>query len=239
MRGDQAPYSGVMYDLYIANKNYSSWSLRPWLLMRMLEIGFREQFRPFGHGAPFTDFSPSGLVPCRVDGDQAVWDTLAITEYLAERHAGVWSGASPARTWSRCASAEMHSGFSHLRNHYSMSCGVRIRANAPSAGLTRDLGRVDALWNQGLARFGGPFLAGDRFTAVDAFYAPVAFRFQSYGHALTGRAVDYLALLLDLAPMREWYEAALVEWWRDEQHEIEMNSAGVLLQDFRTSQLPR
>ncbi|CAN5348326.1 glutathione S-transferase family protein [soil metagenome] len=224
-----------MYQLHIANKNYSSWSLRPWILMRMLDIGFVEQLHPFGTGASFTQFSSSGLVPCLVDGDQSVWDSLAITEYLAERHAGVWSESSAARSWSRSASGEMHSGFGHLRNLYSMSCGVRIQPNPATAGLARDLARIDQLWNDGLARFGGPFLAGTRFTAVDAFFAPVAFRFQSYGHALSGAAIDYWQTVLALPAMREWYEAALLEPWRDESHEREMTSAGVLLDDFRTA----
>ena len=112
-----------MYELYIANKNYSSWSLRPWLLMRQLEIPFRERLMPFpaggagaGHpGHPFRAFSPSGRVPCLHDGATVVWDSLAIAEYLAERHPGVWPADAGARAWARSAAAEMHAGFGALR----------------------------------------------------------------------------------------------------------------------------
>ncbi|MGL4605187.1 MAG: glutathione S-transferase N-terminal domain-containing protein, partial [Iodobacter sp.] len=103
-----------MYQLYIANKLYSSWSLRPWLLLKQLNIPFTEQLVPFGAGASqplFLQFSPTGKVPCLHDGERTVWDSLAMTEYLAERHAGVWPKDEDARAWARCAAAEMHSGF--------------------------------------------------------------------------------------------------------------------------------
>src|SRR5262245_40578936 len=117
-----------MYDLYIANKNYSSWSLRPWVLMRELAIPFRAIITPFGaKNDHFLQFSPSGKVPCLVDGDITVWDSLAITEYVGERHAGVWPAEAAARAWARCAAAEMHSGFMALRNTCGMNCGVRIK----------------------------------------------------------------------------------------------------------------
>lgn len=104
-----------MYDLYIANKNYSSWSLRPWVLMRTLGIAFDEKLVPFGEGVSFSTFSPTGKVPCLVDEGVTVWESLSIAEYLAERHQGVWASDKQARAWSRSAASEMHAGFFSLR----------------------------------------------------------------------------------------------------------------------------
>ncbi|MEO6801406.1 MAG: glutathione S-transferase family protein [Rhodanobacter sp.] len=228
-----------MYQLYIANKNYSSWSLRPWLLLSELGIAFDERLVTFaqGNGASwqaFRAFSPNGKVPCLHDGDSVVWDSLAIAEYLAERHPDVWPSDSGARTWARCASAEMHSGFTALRNHCGMNCGLRIRlpVDLPTA-LRTDMARIDELWSEGLARFGGPFLAGSRFGAVDAFYAPVAFRIQTYGLPLGAAAAGYAQRLLELPGMRRWYESALQEAWRDEAHEQEAQQFGTVWKDLR------
>src|ERR1700722_5833722 len=211
-----------MYDLYIANKNYSSWSLRPWVLMRELGIEFREHLVPFGQESMWRDFrkiSPTGKVPCLVDGATVVWDSLSIAEYLAERHALVWPIEAGARAWARSAAAEMHSGFGELRNRCSMSCGIRVRLHEFPAALEHDVARLNALWSDGLHRFGGPYLAGKAFTAVDAFYAPVAFRVQTYGLRLDSAAAAYVHLLLDLGAMREWYADALKETQRDQPHE--------------------
>jgi glutathione S-transferase len=227
-----------MYELYIANKNYSSWSLRPWVLLRALDIPFDETLVPFTGGAganrdAFRVFSPSGKVPCLRHGEVTVWDSLAIAEYLAERHPAVWPADTAARAWARCAAAEMHSGFPALRSVCTMNCGIRVRVDPPDAALRRDIERLDELWKEGLARFGGPFLAGAAFTAVDAFYAPVAFRIQSYGLALGDPSMAYAQRLLDLPAMREWYAAALAESWRDPEHEDEARRAGAWLQDLR------
>src|SRR5262249_35823818 len=130
-----------MYTLYIGNKNYSSWSLRPWLLMTELKIPFAERLERFdGKGSfeKFRAFSPPGRVPCLVDGEPTVWDSLSITEYLAERHDGVWSREARARAFGRSASAEMHSGFSTLRNICSMNCGIRVRLNQQPPALLSD-----------------------------------------------------------------------------------------------------
>lgn len=224
-----------MYELYIGNKNYSSWSLRPWVLLRELGIPFREKLVPFGNPDAFRAFSPTGKVPCLVDGAITVWDSLAITEYVGERHAGVWPAEAAARAWARCAAAEMHSGFQALRNSCTMNCGVRIRLHAVDADLQRDLRRLETLWSDGLAKFGGPFLAGPRFTAADAFFAPVAFRIQTYDPPIQADARRYVAQLLALASMQEWYGAALAETWRDEPHEKEMREAGALIQDLRAT----
>src|SRR3979490_2718622 len=227
-----------MYDLYIANKNYSSWSLRPWVLMRELKIAFREHLVPFGQESSWQNYrkiAPSGKVPCLVDGDTGVWDSLAITEYLAERHAVVWPVHAGARAWARSAAAEMHSGFGELRSRCSMSCGHRIRLNEFPAALERDLARLGTLWNDGLRRFGGPFLAGEAFTAVDAFYAPVAFRIQTYRLPLDAPAAAYAEHLLGLGAMREWYAAALKETLRDAPHEDGVVRLGTVLQDLRAT----
>ncbi len=225
-----------MYTLYIANKNYSSWSLRPWVLMRELSIPFEEKLFPFegnARGEAFHAFSPTGKVPCLHDGDLVVWDSLAIVEYLAERENGVWPEASIARAWARSASAEMHSGFAALRDQCSMHCGFRIRLHDMSPELQQDIDRIDVIWREGLQRFGGPFLAGDKFTAVDAFYALVAFRVQTYGLALSEEAVNYAKRLLALDSMRNWEVAALQEPWREAAHEESALRAGVLLADHR------
>ena len=176
-----------MYELYIANKNYSSWSLRPWILLKERAIPFSERLIPFSEDSnwvSFREFSPNGKVPCLHDQGETIWDSLAIIEYLAERHPGLWPEESRARTWARCASAEMHSGFGALRERCTMNCGIRVRLNDYPAALITDVARLNELWNEGLTRFGGPFLAGASFTAVDAMFAPVVFRAQTYGLAL-------------------------------------------------------
>jgi glutathione S-transferase len=221
-----------MVELFIANKNYSSWSLRPWVLMRELGIPFQERLVPFGQGS-FRSFSPSGKVPCLNDQGTVVWDSLAITEYLAERHDGVWPADAKARAWARCAAAEMHSGFGALRERCTMNCGIRVRLHELPPALERDIARLGELWNEGLARFGGPFLAGEAFTAVDAFFAPVAFRVQTYGLKLDGAAAAYASRLLALPAMQRWQADALQEPWREPAHDDEARRAGTLLEDLR------
>jgi glutathione S-transferase len=227
-----------MYDLYIANKNYSSWSLRPWVLMRELGLAFREHLLPFGDEPVWERLrriSPTGKVPCLVDGDVVVWDSLSIAEYLAERHEGVWPAESPARAFARSAAAEMHSGFAELRNRCSMSCGQRVRLHEVTAALSRDVARLEALWTEGIRRFGGPFLAGGAFTAADAFYAPVAFRVQTYGLMLGSAALSYVDRLLRTDAMRSWYGDALKETLRDLPHENDVAGFGKVLQDLRAT----
>lgn len=231
-----------MFDLYIANKNYSSWSLRPWVLMRTLNIPFNEHLVPFEGGfgashASFKQFSPTGMVPCLVDkaaDDLAVWDSLAIVEYLAETYPSVWPEDKTARSWARCASAEMHSGFGALRDECSMNCGVRVELTSLSAGLNSNLARLDTLWQEGLARFGGSFLGGDQLTAVDAFYAPVAFRIQTFNLPLSDVSQAYVQRLLALPAMQEWYQDALAETWREPMHEQETVKNATLINDYRS-----
>lgn len=225
-----------MYTLYITNKNYSSWSLRPWVLMRALSIPFRERLIPLPEGSAwdtFRAFSPNGRVPCLHDGTRAVWDSLAIVEYLAERHAGVWPGEADARAWARCVASEMHSGFSALRGQCSMNCGLRIELREMSEPLRVDLGRIDEIWAEGTRRFGGPYLAGSEFTGADAFFAPVVFRVQTFGLPLGDAARSYADLMLGHAAMQDWYTAALAETWRDASHEADTLAAGAVVADHR------
>ncbi len=228
----------MAYTLYIANKNHSSWSLRPWVLMRELDIGFSEHLVRFGDEAGWREYrriSPAGKVPCLIDGPVRVWDTLAITEYLHERHPGVWPAVPVARAWARSAAAEMHSGFQELRSQCSMSCGIRVRLHQSTPGLSSDIARLSTLWSEGLQAFDGPFLAGSTFTAVDAFFAPVAFRVQTYGLALPADAQAYVERLLQLPSMRQWYAAALAETFRDAEHDSWPAQFGVVTQDLRAS----
>lgn len=227
-----------MYELFITNKNYSSWSLRPWVLMRQLELPFRERLSPLpvdggDAGSSFRVFSPTGRVPCLHDGATIVWDSIAIAEYLAERHPGVWPEESTARAWARSAAAEMHSGFATLRERCTMNCGLRVRLGEISPALARDIARLAELWGEGLERFGGPFLAGAAFSAADAFYAPVAFRVQTYGLELGAAQSAYAARLRDLPAMRAWYADALAETWREPGHEAEVQ--GTILEDLRAT----
>jgi len=225
-----------MLKLFIANKNYSSWSLRPWVLMRELGIPFEETLVPFAahdEPSPFRSFSPTGKVPCLVDGDTVVWDSLAIAEYLAEHEPKVWPADAKARAWARAAAAEMHSGYGQLRSLCGMNCGLRVQLLQTPTALQQELVRLDALWSEGLTRFGGPFLAGAAFTAVDAFFAPVAFRVQTYQLGLSAPAYQYAQRLLSLPAMQDWYAAALREPWRDQAHEDEVQVSGRVLQDLR------
>jgi glutathione S-transferase len=222
-----------MYILHITNKNYSSWSLRPWVLMREKSIAFTEQLVPFpaeGSWETFRAFAPNGKVPCLHDEDLVVWDSLAIIEYLAERHNSIWPSDPTARAWARSATAEMHSGFQAIRNQCSMSCGVRIELAGIDRALQADLDRLNELWSEGLDRFGGSFLAGAEFTAVDAFFCPIAFRAQTYNLPLHSA---YVRQLLSLKSMQEWSSAALEEPWREPAHESEVLAVGKVLDDFR------
>jgi glutathione S-transferase len=226
----------VSYTLVTANRNYSSWSLRPWVLMRALEIGFVDRIEPFAsldNHAAFRTFSPTGQVPVLLDGERTIWDSLAIVLYLAERHEGVWPADEDARAWAMSAVAEMHGGFGAIRRERTMTVGQRVTPHAISPEVARDTARLTELWDEGLARFGGPWLAGNSFTAADAFYAPVAFRVRTYGIDVgeTGRA--WVARMLDHPAMREWEEAALAETFREEGHEAEVAAYGVVTADHR------
>jgi glutathione S-transferase len=196
-----------MYTLYIGNKNYSSWSLRAWVLMKTAGIAFREEriglYQPDSRQRLLA-VSPAGRVPVLRDGEALVWDSLAIAEYLAERHPGLWPADATTRAWARCASAEMHSGFSRLRDELGMNVRLRMK-KTPSSAVAAEIERIVALWSEGRARFGGSgdFLCG-AFGIVDAFWCPVAFRFQTYGVMLEDAANRYQRALLNLPAMRQW-----------------------------------
>lgn len=225
-----------MYQLFIADKNYSSWSLRPWLLLTELGIDFTEQHSRFDgpdNRQKFRNFAPNGKVPCLHHDGEVIWESLAIVEYLAEHHPGVWPADAKARAFARCAASEMHAGFTMLRSTCPMSVGVRVQLHQISPALQADLDRLCELWQEGLSRFGGPFLAGAKFSAVDAFFAPVAFRVQSYGLPLPAAAQAYVDLLLNLPGMLAWQQAALADPYREASHEAEPLHHGVLTADLR------
>jgi glutathione S-transferase len=228
----------VSYTLITANRNYSSWSLRPWVLMKALAIPFADRLEPFT--APenydaFRSFSPTGQVPCLVDGGQTIWDSMGITLYLAERHAAVWPADENARAWAMSAASEMHSGFGALRNDCTMNVGVRVKPKPMSDALNANVARIAELWEEGLTRFGGPFLAGNAFTAVDAFYAPVVYRVRTYGLEVGPKGKDWVDQMLAHPAMQEWEAAALAESWREAGHEADLLSCGAIIADYRTA----
>lgn len=225
----------MTYTLITANRNYSSWSLRPWLLMKALGIPFEDRLEPFTKPDNYEDFrrfSPTGQVPLLIDGARKVPDSLGITLYLAERHAGIWPADEEARVFAQGAVPEMHGGFGHLRNDCTMNVGVRVTPKPMSEGLRRNVTRVREIFEGGLDRFGGPWLAGAEFSAADAFYAPVAFRIRTYGLDV-GRGQAWVDHVLAHPAMQQWEAEALAESWREESHEAELAAAGVITADFR------
>ncbi len=227
-----------MVTLITANRNYSSWSLRPWVLMRALGIAFDDSIEPFAkpvNWQEFRAFSPTGQVPVLIDGAATVWDSLGITLYLADRHAGIWPEDPAARAFAQCAVAEMHGGFSALRNRCTMNVGVRARLSDIPADLARDIARVTEILAEGIDRFGGPWLTGAAFTAVDAFYAPVAFRIRTYGIDVGSTAQRWVDAVLAHPAMLEWEEAALAETWREAEHEDDLARCGAVIADYRRS----
>lgn len=231
----------MTYTLITANRNYSSWSLRPWLLMAALDIDFADRVEPFTKPANYDDFrafSPTGQVPVLIDatpadGPRTIWDSLAITLYLADRHDGVWPTRPAARAWAQSAVCEMHGGFTALRNDCTMNVGVRVTPRPMSDALNANVARIAELWAEGLARFGGPWLAGDAFTAVDAFYAPVAFRVRTYGLDVGPAGAAWVETILAHPAMREWERQALAESWREAAHEADLAACGCITADYR------
>lgn len=223
------------YTLITANRNYSSWSLRPWVLMKALGIAFEDRVEPFtrpSNWAEFRAFSPTGQVPVLIDGDRTVWDSLGIVLYLAERHEGVWARDEAARAFAQSAVCEMHGGFAALRNGCTMNVGVRVDPRPASASLRRDIARIGEIFVEGLDRFGGSWLAGSAFTALDAFFAPVAFRIRTY-RLDVGRGQAWVDRILAHPAMQEWEAQALAEDWREESHEAELAAAGRITADYR------
>ncbi|MSP83264.1 MAG: glutathione S-transferase family protein [Alphaproteobacteria bacterium] len=208
-----------MHKLVIGNKLYSSWSLRPWLLMKILGIPFGETVIPLyepGSKAAILALSPSGKVPTLIDGDVVVWESLAIMEYLADRHGelGVWPKGRAARAHARSVATEMHAGFMALRQACSMNLGKRYAATDRGEAVANDVARITAIFREARSRFGagGPFLYGP-FTAADAMYAPVVTRFETYGIVVDPVSRAYMNAVLGLPAYQEWHRGALAETW--------------------------
>jgi glutathione S-transferase len=203
--------------LVIGNKNVSSWSLRPWLVLRQFGVAFDERRLPLGtpgFATAVAAWSPSGRVPALRHGELTVWDSLAICEYVDETfldRAG-WPRDAAARAVARAVSAEMHSGFQALREQLPLDCARRIEGFVPGEAAARDIARVCALWRDCRRRFGGAgaFLFGG-FSIADAMYAPVVLRFRTYGVALDADARAYADAILGLAPVQEWLADAAAE----------------------------
>lgn len=224
-----------MYQLITANRNYSSWSLRPWVLMKALGIPFTDRIEPFTKPSNYDEFrafSPTGQVPVLIHGGRTIWDSLGIVLYLSERHGGIWPEDDDARAFASSAVCEMHGGFSALRNDCTMNVGVRVEPHPQSPALARDVARIGEIFETALERFGGPWLGGPAFTSLDAFFAPVAFRIRTYGLDVgAGRA--WVERILAHPAMQEWEAAALAEEWREASHEQELAAAGRISADYR------
>lgn len=208
-----------MLTLYIGNRNYSSWSLRAWLLMREAGIEFEERMVRFSDpefAATITRLGAPPRVPVLVDDGFVVWDSIAIAEYLAERfpRAGVWPAEQRWRARARSICAEMHAGFGALRRALPMNIEAHLPEVATGVGedVQRDIDRLVAMWSElrGAHRDGGRYLFGN-FCAADAFYAPVVSRFATYGVTVPGQVRDYMEAVLDLPAMRAWCDAARAE----------------------------
>jgi glutathione S-transferase len=204
--------------LVIGNKNYSSWSMRPWLALRANNIDFEEIFIPLYTGEAdkqrILSFTHSGKVPVLIDGDVTIWDSLAIIEYVAERfpEARLWPEDRARRAHARSIAAEMHSGFLALRNECGMNLHRPIGAIALSAEARANVARIEQIWIECRERYGktGPFLFGD-FSGADAMFAPVVHRFRTYAIEVAPEARDYIDTMMGLAPFQEWSRAGLAE----------------------------
>jgi len=210
--------------LVIGNKNYSGWSLRPWLFMKHVGLEFQELMVPLD--TPETReqidrYTPSGRVPVLRQGALCVWDSLAICEYIAELSGKGWPQAPEARAVARAVCAEVHSGFSTLRSLWPMNARARNRRTAITAALEADIERIDEMWNDCRGRFGagGPWLFGE-YGVADAMYAPVVLRFNTYGARISQTARWYMASVLEDGPLQEWLQAAKQEPWTIAAEEV-------------------
>jgi glutathione S-transferase len=192
--------------LVIGNKNYSSWSLRPWLALKFLDLDFEE--KRIALDRPDTKqeilkHNPAGKVPCLIDGTTTVWDSLAILEYLAERHPRLWPAQAGERARARAVSSEMHSGFPNVRSHMPMNVRNRFPGKGRTAEVDVEIERIEAIWEAAKK----PFLFG-AFSAADAMFAPVVLRFRTYEPPLPPACRAYMEAVLGLPAMREWIAAA-------------------------------
>lgn len=243
------------YHLYIANKNYSSWSLRPWILLRHHNIAFEEHLMPFlggnaGRQPQWKAFSPTATVPClhhfaaSSSPPVVLWESFAIIDYLADLHPDIciWPRVEgdrglEKRAWARSAAAEMHSGFPAIRHEMAMNVGLRIEFSV-SPAATAQLARINQVWTEGITRFGGPFLAGKEFGAVDAMFAPVVLRLQTFAGSmelLSEESKNWVEMMLELHDMKAWIEDALKEPWREEGHEEDTVLGRRVEKDLRAS----
>ena len=205
--------------LIIGNKNYSSWSFRPWIAMKVAGIAFEEKVVPLyepGSREQILQYSPAGKVPVLVDGDQRIWESLAILEYLTEKFPKqkLWPGDPRARAHARIVATEMHAGFQPLRKSCPMNLWLPVKSRPQSEEVMANVRRIEFLWADCRARFGqgGPFLFG-YFGAADAMYAPVVARLHSYGLTVGDATRDYMDAVMALPAWAEWRTAALKESW--------------------------
>jgi glutathione S-transferase len=211
--------------LTIGNKNYSSWSFRPWIALKVAGIPFEETVIPIhypGSKEKFLARSPGGKVPILQDGAVTVWESLAILEYVAETHPELWPRDAAARAHARAIASEMHAGFVPLRRQCPMNMWRPVKKLELSAETAANVSRIDAMWSDCRARFGagGPFLFG-QFTAADAMYAPVVSRFHTYAVEVGAASAAYMQAVVALPAWQEWYAAALKEEWLLEEDEVD------------------
>jgi glutathione S-transferase len=214
--------------LVIGNKNYSSWSMRPWLALKASNIAFDEVLIPLYTGAAdkqrILKYTRSGKVPALVDGDVTIWDSLSIIEYAAERfpQAQLWPEDAASRAHARSVSAEMHSGFAALRNECGMNLHRPVGAKTLSADARADIARIQQSWSECRERYGkfGPYLFG-AFSGADAMYAPVVHRFRTYAIDVTPEARGYMDTMMALPAFQEWTRAGLAETMVIEKAEVE------------------
>ncbi|WP_269582430.1 glutathione S-transferase family protein [Roseibium sp. Sym1] len=212
------------FELFIGNKNYSSWSFRPWIALKQKQIPFRETLVPFDfkNGNPdFAAFSPSHKVPVLKDGALTVWDSLAILEYVAEVHpeTGLWPEDRSGRARARAISAEMHAGFAALRGACPMNMRRPSGKLEVSDAVNSDVARIVGIWTECLDLSGGPFLFGD-FTIADAMYAPVVSRFATYGLSSDPVVERYHGAMTGTQAWQAWYREAVQETWVVEEEEV-------------------
>ncbi|STQ89963.1 glutathione S-transferase [Iodobacter fluviatilis] len=200
-----------MYQLHIGSKNYSSWSLRPWILMKHFNIEFLEKNAPLDGEQAYREYVENGLLPCLYDDGFNVWDSLAIAEYLAEKHPEMWPKNPKARARARCIAAEMHSGFANLRCVMPMNIKLRAQGGDLVLSVKRDIERICSIWREArqLAEI-GPYLFG-AFSVADAMYAPVVWRLHCYNVALPDDVAIYRDVMLKHPAMKEWEQGALAE----------------------------